>query len=85
MQYEDDVSYKRFPTPVRVMIRQQQENIISSAWDAVEFLLGWTGQRGAAYRRALQHCLDALDGIGSPKKAWNSFRDAAREEGFLAA
>lgn len=78
------LSYKRFPTPVRVIIQQHQENIIATAWDAVEFLRRWRGRRGLAYRRALQHCLDALDGILSPQKAWASFTAAMKEEGVLA-
>jgi hypothetical protein len=77
------LSYKRFPTPVRVIIKQSQENIIATAWDAVEFLRRWPGKRGLAYRRALQHCLDALDGIRSPQKAWASFVSAMKEEGVL--
>jgi NAD-dependent DNA ligase len=78
------LSYKRFPAPVRVIIKQSQENIIATAWDAVEFLRRWPGRRGIAYRRALQHCLDALDGIRSPQKAWASFTAAMKEEGLLA-
>ncbi|WP_372352945.1 DUF982 domain-containing protein [Pararhizobium sp. BT-229] len=78
------VSDKRFPTPVRVIVRHHQENIIATAWDAVEFLRRWPARRGLAYRRALQHCLDALDGIRSAKKAWASFTAAVREEGLLA-
>lgn len=83
-KHEDELSYKRFPTPVRVIIKQSHENIIASAWDAVEFLRRWPGRRGTAYRRALQHCLDALDGIRSPRKAWASFVAAVKEEGILA-
>lgn len=78
------LSYKRFPTPVRVVIEQSHENIIATAWDAVEFLRRWPGKRGLTYRRALQHCLDALDGILSAAKAWASFTAAVKEEGLLA-
>lgn len=78
------MSTMRFPTPIRVIIRHSQQYIIASAWDAVEFLRNWPGKRGSAYRIALQHCLDALDGIGSPKKAYTAFSDAARQEGMLA-
>ena len=77
------MSYKTFPTPVRVIIKQKQENIIATAWDAVEFLRRWPAERGRAYRRALQHCLDALDGIRSPGRACASFTAAAREAGIL--
>ena len=77
------MSYIRFPTPVRVTIKQSQENVIATAWDAVEFLRRWPARRGSAYRRALQHCLDALDGILSPRKAYASFTAAAREAGIL--
>jgi hypothetical protein len=78
------LSYKPFPTPVRVIIKQTQQNIIASAWDAVEFLRRWPGKRDNAYRRALQHCLDALDGIRSAKSAYASFTAAARQAGILA-
>lgn len=72
----------RFPAPVR-LIKHSQENVIATAWDAVEFLRRWPARRGNAYRRALQHCLDALDGMLSPKKACASFTAAAREAGIL--
>ncbi|TCM58553.1 uncharacterized protein DUF982 [Rhizobium sp. PP-F2F-G48] len=79
------MSYKRFPKPVRIILQQSQECVIASAWDALEFLRGWpAGRSGRAYRIALQHCLDALDGILSPRKAQASFMAAAREAGILA-
>lgn len=77
------MSYKRFPNPIRIVIRSSQEFIIATAWDAVEFLRNWPASRDRAYRRALQHCLDALDGITSPKKAHAAFADAARQAGIL--
>ncbi|NHT76493.1 uncharacterized protein DUF982 [Rhizobium sp. PP-F2F-G38] len=79
------MSYKHFPKPVRIILQQSQEFTIASAWDALEFLRGWpAGQAGRAYRIALQHCMDALDGILSPRKAQASFMAAAREAGILA-
>lgn len=78
------MSDTRFPTPVRVIIRHHPENIIANAWDAVEFLRSWPARHSMAYRRALQHCLDALDGIRTPKRAWLSFTAALREEGLIA-
>lgn len=78
------LSHNRFPTPVRVTVRHHPENIIATAWDAVEFLRRWPGKRGLAYRRALQHCLDALDGLRCARTAWSSFVAALREEGLLA-
>ncbi len=78
------MSYKSFPNPIRVIILRSQEFIIASAWDAVEFLQNWPAARDGAYRRALQHSLDALDGITSPKKAHAAFTDAARKAGILA-
>ncbi|OLP61246.1 hypothetical protein BJF93_20890 [Xaviernesmea oryzae] len=78
------MSYKSFPNPVRVLARQSQETIISTAWDAAEFLRRWPGTRGRAYRVAVQHCLDALDGIRPAKAAYRSFTAAAREAGILA-
>jgi hypothetical protein len=84
MQGIEVVSYKRFPKPIRVLIRSSQEFIIATAWDAVEFLRNWPAARDGAYRRALQHCLDALDGITSQNKAQAAFADAARQAGILA-
>ncbi|KQV38560.1 MULTISPECIES: DUF982 domain-containing protein [unclassified Rhizobium] len=78
------MSSKSFPTPVRLIIKNSRQNIIANAWDAVEFLRRWPGERNSAYRRALQHCLDALDGIRSSKAASASFVAAARQAGILA-
>lgn len=79
------MSYKHFPKPVRIVLQQSQEFIVASAWDALECLRGWpSGRTGRAYRIALQHCMDALDGILSPRKAQASFMAAAREAGILA-
>ena len=78
------MSYKRFPNPVRIIARQSQEIIIATAWDALEFLRRWPGRHDRAYRVAFQHCLDALDGIRTPKAAYRSFTAAAREAGILA-
>lgn len=50
----------------------------------MEFLRRWPGERDNTYRRALQHCLDALDGIRSAKAAFASFVAAVRQAGILA-
>lgn len=78
------MSSQSFPTPVRVVIKDSRQNIITNAWDAVEFLRRWPGKHDNSYRRALQHCLDALDGIRSAKAAFASFVAAARQAGILA-
>ena len=77
------MSQRRFPSPVRVK-SATADLVISTAWDAVEFLKHWPSKRGREYRIAMQHCLDALDGIRSPRKAWSSFVAAMKEEGLLA-
>lgn len=78
------MSYKSFPVPVTILIRQSQQMVIATAWDAIEFLRRWPAKRGSAYRIALQKCLDAMDGVTSPKMAYKAFTRAAREAGILA-
>ena len=79
------MSNKRFPTPVRVILQHSREVAISSAWEALEFLRSWPADPASrAYRVAVQHCLDAVDGILSSRKAQASFIAAAREAGILA-
>jgi hypothetical protein len=43
----------------------------------------WPANRGREYRIALQHCMDALDGLRSPRAAQLSFITAARTAGLL--
>lgn len=76
------MSEKRFPSPVRVH-SSTNSLIVSTVWDAVEYLKRWPGKRGRDYRVALQHCLDALDGLRSPRAAWASFVAAAKTAGLL--
>ncbi len=76
------LSEKRFPSPVRVS-SPTSSLIVSTAWDAVEYLKRWPGKRGRDYRVALQHCLDALDGLRSPRAAQASFVTAAKTAGLL--
>lgn len=76
------MSEKRFPSPVRVH-SSTSSLIVSTVWDAVEYLKRWPGKRGRDYRVALQHCLDALDGLRSPRAAWTSFVAAAKAAGLL--
>ena len=76
------VSDRNFPAPVRVK-SSERSSIISTAWDAVEYLKKWPATRGREYRIAFQHCLDALDGLRSPRSAQASFVRAARIAGLL--
>lgn len=78
----ENVSSKGFPSPVRVRSRSSSM-IILTAWDAVEYLKRWPANRGREYRIALQHCMDALDGLRSPRAAQLSFITAARTAGLL--
>jgi hypothetical protein len=79
---ERAVSEKRFPSPVRVK-SPSNSFIVSTAWEAVEYLKRWPAKRGREYRIALQHCLDATDGLRSPRAAQVSFAMAARTAGLL--
>ena len=71
-----------FSSPVRVRTTVHSV-IISGVWDAIEFLKNWPSVRGKEYRTALRHCLDALDGLRSPKTAHLSFMRAAETAGLL--
>ncbi|MGA1801337.1 DUF982 domain-containing protein [Rhizobium sp. HT1-10] len=76
------MSDKYFSTPIRV--RSIRTSLtISTVWDAIEFLKRWPASKGAEYRTALRHCLDALDGLRSPQTANLSFRRAAETAGLL--
>ncbi|ANM10036.1 hypothetical protein AMK06_CH01591 [Rhizobium sp. N541] len=72
----------RFPSPVRV-VSQNRSLIVSTVWEAVEYLKRWPNKRGRDYRVARQHCLDALDGLRSPRAAQASFITAAKTAGLL--
>jgi len=76
------LSNPHFSNPIRVRTIQHSV-IISTVWDAVEFLKRWPAARGSEYRAALQHCLDALDGLRSPKTAYLSFLRAAQTADIL--
>ncbi|MBY5536524.1 DUF982 domain-containing protein [Rhizobium leguminosarum] len=76
------MSEKRFPSPVRV-ISANGRLIVSTVWEAVEYLKRWPSKRGRDYRVARQHCLDALDGLRSPRAAQASFITAAKTAGLL--
>ncbi|WP_197727719.1 DUF982 domain-containing protein [Rhizobium leguminosarum] len=77
-----DVSEKRFPSPVRV-VSPNSSLIVSTVWEAVEYLKRWPSKRGRDYRVARQDCLDALDGLCSPRTAQTSFITAAKTAGLL--
>ncbi|MGR9163076.1 DUF982 domain-containing protein [Rhizobium leguminosarum] len=77
-----DVSEKRFPSPVRV-VSPNSSLIVSTVWEAVEYLKRWPSKRGRDYRVARQHCLDALDGLCSARAAQTSFITAAKTAGLL--
>lgn len=73
-------------TPVSVRLpHRKSERRIASAFEALECLLGdWPITTGAAYRRAVRCCRDALDGVVSPKMARSAFVAAAAEIAGLA-
>ncbi|AHG44850.1 hypothetical protein RLEG12_17110 [Rhizobium leguminosarum bv. trifolii CB782] len=72
----------RFPSPVRVF-SQNRSLIVSTVWEALEYLKRWPKKRERDYRIARQHCLDALDGLRSPRAAQASFITAAKTAGLL--
>ncbi|MBY5662190.1 DUF982 domain-containing protein [Rhizobium leguminosarum] len=76
------MSEKRVPSPVRV-ISPNSRLIVSTVWEAVEYLKRWPSKRGRDSRVARQHCLDALDGLRSPRAAQASFITAAKTAGLL--
>ncbi|TBC93725.1 DUF982 domain-containing protein [Rhizobium leguminosarum] len=76
------MSEKPFPSPVRV-VSPNSSLIVSTVWEAVEYLKRWPSKRGRDYRVARQHCLDALDGLCSPRAAQTSFITAAKTAGLL--
>jgi hypothetical protein len=57
---------------------------VTSVEKAAEFLLVWDelGQ-GPAWRKAVEACMAAVDGSGSPDAAREAFEAAARECGKL--
>lgn len=79
---ERAVSEKRFPSPVRVK-SPSSSLIVTTTWEAVEYLKRWPATRSREYRVALQHCLDAMDGLRSPRAAQASFVMAVRTAGLL--
>jgi hypothetical protein len=72
----------RFPSPIRVFA-PNSSLIVSTVWEAVEYLKQWPSKRGRHYRIARQHCLDALDGLRSPGAAQASFITAVKTAGLL--
>ncbi|MBY5815334.1 DUF982 domain-containing protein [Rhizobium leguminosarum] len=76
------MSEKRFPSPVRV-VSPNSSLIVFTVWEAVEYLKRWPSERGRDYRVARQHCLDALDGLRSPRAAQASFITAVKTAGLL--
>ncbi|MFP5078110.1 DUF982 domain-containing protein [Rhizobium sp. YIM 134829] len=80
------MSDKRFLRPVRVILEGSKEFIVATAFEAIEFIRRLPGgERLKAFRIALQHCLDALDGLLSPQKARASFVAAVQRAGMVAA
>ena len=78
------VSYKTFPAPVR-LLSQGSSRVVATVFEAVEFLGQWPAVRSKEYRLAMHYCLDALDGIRSPKHAYLAFVDAVSVAGLAAA
>ncbi|QND51432.1 DUF982 domain-containing protein [Phyllobacterium sp. 628] len=75
---------KRFPIPVMIRLGAAGQRAISSVWEAIECLQNnWPLKTGANYRRALQACLDALDGWKPAHKARHAFISAARDAGVF--
>ncbi|MHC1547168.1 DUF982 domain-containing protein [Phyllobacterium sp. K27] len=75
---------KRFPIPVTITLGETGQRAVSSVWEAVECLRSlWPVKSGPGYRRALQVCMDALDGWKPAHKARQAFISAAREAGVF--
>eukprot|EP01132_Coremiostelium_polycephalum_P011196 gene11196-13720_t len=81
---EEEMSEKRFSVPVAVRLGIAGQRMIYSTWEAVECLkIHWPRNHGPKYRKALQSCMDALDGWKPAYKARRAFVDAAREAGIF--
>ncbi|WP_288192247.1 DUF982 domain-containing protein [uncultured Phyllobacterium sp.] len=81
---EEEMSEKRFSVPVAVRLGIAGQRMIYSTWEAVECLkIHWPRNHGPKYRKALQSCMDALDGWKPAHKARRAFVDAAREAGIF--
>lgn len=78
------LSYKTFPVPVRLTFNASGR-VIATVFEAVEFMAQWPADRSQEYRLAMRHCLDALDGIRSPKHAHLAFVEAVKVAGLTAA
>ena len=77
------MSDKRFPIPVTITLGTAGQRAVSSVWEAIECLRNWPAKKGPHYRRALQACMDALDGWKPAHKARHAFISAAREAGVF--
>lgn len=81
---EEMMNDKRFPIPVMITIGAAGQRAVTSVWEAIECLRSyWPSTKGPSYRRALQACLDALDGWKPAHKARHAFIRAAREAGVF--
>ena len=81
---EEVMNDKRFPIPVMITLGAAGQRAVSSVWEAIECLRSyWPAKKGPSYRRALQACLDALDGWKPAHKARHAFISAAREAGVF--
>ncbi|WP_445082903.1 DUF982 domain-containing protein [Chelativorans sp. YIM 93263] len=69
---------KPFPRSVRVTLPGSTWTV-SSAYQALECLLGpWPITTIPEYRSAVRACRDCLDGLRTPKTAFNAFKKACR-------
>lgn len=81
---EEVMNDKRFPIPVMITLGETGQRAVSSVWEAIECLRSlWPVKNGPDYRRALQACMDALDGWKPAHKARHAFIRAAREAGVF--
>jgi hypothetical protein len=71
------------PVPVRTK-RVGMTREVSSVEAAAEELLTWEKQ-GAAWRKAVQACIDAGEGTKTPEDARKAFQAAAKACGMLRA
>jgi hypothetical protein len=84
LHMEEVMNDKRFPIPVMITLGETGQRAISSVWEAIECLRSyWPTKKGPCYRRALQACMDALDGWQPAHKARHAFISAAREAGVF--
>ena len=68
---------KPFPEPILIKLESAGQRTVRSAWEGLEILGNWPGERDRHYRSAWRACRDALDGVAPAHRARRALRAAA--------